>query len=62
MTRETHTVVILDIPEGCYDEIAARFRAAGYDHVFSPDELTMYMQGIALRADPTIGENHDRED
>jgi hypothetical protein len=48
----THTVVTMDVRAAAYDEIAAKLKAAGYDHVFWPDadgDLTKIdMTGIAL--------------
>jgi len=46
--RQTHTYVEMEISQTAYDEIAAKFREAGYDHVFMKDEV-MDMHGIALK-------------
>lgn len=45
--RSTHTYAILEVSQQCYDEIAAKLRAAGYDHAFGTDG-TIDMQGIGL--------------
>lgn len=43
----THTYALLEISAGAYDEIAAKLRAAGYDHAFNADgEIDMH--GIGL--------------
>lgn len=48
--RSTHTYVILEIDPEAYEEIAAKLRAAGYDHAFGPDgEIDMH--GIAIAPD-----------
>lgn len=47
--RSTHTFVVLEVSQPCYDEIAAKLRAAGYDHVFGPGIIDMH--GIALQAE-----------
>lgn len=42
----THTYVVMELSQAAYDEIAAKMRAAGYDHVFGSDgEIDMH--GIA---------------
>jgi CDGSH-type Zn-finger protein len=50
----THTYATLEVSALAYDEIAAKLRAAGYDHAFDTDEGAIDMQGIGLvRAAPT---------
>jgi hypothetical protein len=48
----THTYAELPVSRATYDEIAAKLREAGYDHVFMPergrDEPTIDMHGIGL--------------
>ncbi len=53
MTRATYTYAVLEVSAATYDEIAAKLRAAGYDHAFDSEEQTISMQGIALRAEST---------
>jgi hypothetical protein len=53
----TRTYVIMDVPEHVYDEIAKRFRAAGYDHVFHRDrhgKVVIDMNGVALNKRDTV--------
>lgn len=49
--RQTHTVVTLGLSQPAFDEIRAKLRAAGYDHVFMPDG-EMDMTGLAVALDP----------
>lgn len=49
MLRQTHTVVIMDVPWAVFELIAAKLREAGYDHVFM-DADTVDLSGIALQA------------
>ena len=44
----TYTVVILEVKESTYNEIADKLKAAGYDHAFWEDEM-IDMTHIALR-------------
>ena len=57
----THTYALLEVSAAAYDEIAAKLREAGYDHVFGGDgEIDMH--GIALtRAAPPAApvDDHD---
>lgn len=49
--RYTYTYAILDLSPAAYDEIAAKLRAAAYDHAFhdQPDHGTVIdMHGIAV--------------
>lgn len=48
--RSTHTFVVLEVSQPCYDEIAAKLRAAGYDHAFGTDG-NIDMHGIALNVE-----------
>ena len=43
----THTVATLEVSKATYNEIAARLREAGYDHVFLHDGV-IDMTGIGL--------------
>lgn len=43
----THTIATLEVTIHTYKEIAAKLRAAGYDHAFGADG-TIDMQGIGL--------------
>jgi hypothetical protein len=43
----THTYVLMELSQAAYEEIAAKMREAGYDHVFGADgEIDMH--GIAV--------------
>jgi hypothetical protein len=42
----THTYAVLSVSREAFDEIAAAFRASGYDHAFTGDGIDMH--GIAL--------------
>lgn len=46
----THSVSILTISQAAYSEIAAKLRAAGYDHVFMSGAIDL--SGIAIAPDP----------
>jgi hypothetical protein len=48
--RSTHTYVTMEVSPATYAEIEAKFREAGYDHVF--DGEAMDMHGIALVPTP----------
>jgi hypothetical protein len=57
MLRTTHTYVTLAVSESTYNEIAEKFKAAGYDHVFHRDgrnRVVIDMQGIALEKEKSI--------
>lgn len=43
----TYTYVTMDLSRAAYDEIAAKMRAAGYDHAFH-EENRIDMHGIAV--------------
>lgn len=45
--RVTHTYALLEVSAAAHDEIAAKLREAGYDHVFG-DKGEIDMHGIAL--------------
>jgi hypothetical protein len=47
----THAVTVLLISQAAFSEIAEKLRAAGYDHVFMPDNA-IDLSGIALVPDP----------
>jgi hypothetical protein len=49
--RTTHTIVLLDVSQSAYDEIAGKLLAAGYDHVFLDDDA-IDMTGIGLQTLP----------
>lgn len=49
MIRQTHTYANLEVSPAAYDEVAAKLRAARYDHVFS-EHGEIDMNGIALVA------------
>lgn len=53
--RSTHTYAELEVSAAAYDEIASKFRAAGYDHALMSDG-TLDMHGIGLtKAVPPCG-------
>lgn len=55
--HSTYTYVLLEVSGAAYDEIAAKLRAAGYDHAFG-DDGEINMHGLALvRAEQPPGEN-----
>lgn len=59
MLKQTHTHVLLELSPLAFDEIAAKLKAAGYDHAFSeeePGKLKIDMQGIAVLADASPGQ------
>lgn len=45
--RQTHTYAELELSTAAYDEIAAKLRAADYDHAFM-DDGTIDMHGIGV--------------
>ncbi len=47
----THTYVLMELSPAAYDEIAAKMRAAGYDHTFN-HEGEIDMHGIAVTRCP----------
>lgn len=47
MAKLTYTYALLEVSETAYEEIARKFREAGYDHVFGSDG-EIDMQGVAL--------------
>ncbi|WP_213308303.1 hypothetical protein [Paraburkholderia sacchari] len=47
----TYTCATLEVSERTYREIEAKLRAAGYDHVFTPDGM-MDMTHIGLVIEP----------
>ena len=49
----TYTYAILDVSRACFDEIAAKLKAAEYDHAFHEDDgaTVIDMPGIGLKAD-----------
>jgi hypothetical protein len=54
--RTTHTYAELEVSAAAYDEIAAKLRAASYDHAFH--DGTIDMQGIGLtREGNTVEKN-----
>lgn len=48
----THTYATLDVSKAVFDEIAAKLRAAGYDHSFDGNVIDMH--GIGLVAAPAV--------
>ena len=68
--RQTHTVVELPLSAKAYDEIAAKLKDAGYDHLFLRDEGTLIdMSGIGVTRLPeetpkvqTLAEIFDEEE
>jgi len=48
--RQTHTYALLELSKTAYDEIAAKLRAAGYDHAFIDGAIDMH--GLAVVVDP----------
>jgi hypothetical protein len=60
MTRQTHTVALLQLSKAAYTEIADKLKAAGYDHAFSETDGVAFidMTGIGVTAqepDPVAG-------
>lgn len=51
--RTTYTYVILDLSTDAYEEIAAKLKAAGYEHAFHKDDgrIVIDMHGIAVAED-----------
>lgn len=52
--RQTHTYVTLEVSEATWNEIAAKLREAGYDHVFG-DGGEIDMHGLALVQPDPLG-------
>lgn len=52
----SHTYVLMTVSKATYDEVAAKMKEAGYDHVFhdekDEDGVLIDMHGIALKLDP----------
>jgi hypothetical protein len=48
----TYTYAILEISRAAYEEIAAKLKAAGYQHAFHQEdgETVIDMHGIALKS------------
>lgn len=47
--RHTYTFAALELTKASYDEIAAKLRAAGYDHAFTRDgAIDMHGIGVVL--------------
>ena len=47
----THTYAVLEVSQAAYDEIAAKLREVGYDHVFHEergDGVVIDMHGVGL--------------
>jgi hypothetical protein len=44
----THTYAALEVTQSTFDEIAAKLKAAGYDHAFDDEEGAIDMHGIGL--------------
>ena len=42
----------MEVSRATFDEIAAKLRAAEYDHAFHDDGATLDMHGLALRVAP----------
>lgn len=64
MTRQTHTYVLLDVPQAHDDSIAERLRDAGYGQVFhrqSDGRPAIDMQGIVLCVTATTFPSKDDE-
>lgn len=49
----TYTYAILPVSRAAFEEIAAKLRAAGYDHVFHEDEggTIIDLHGVAIQAE-----------
>lgn len=58
MLNQTHTFATLEVSKATYDEIAAKLKAAGYDHAFvkatGKDGEVIDMHGIGLVAGPAV--------
>jgi hypothetical protein len=55
MIRSTYTYAVLEISQAAYDDIAAKLKAAGYDHAFHENDqhgTVIDMHGIAVSAKP----------
>lgn len=61
MNRATHTCALLEVSAETYDEIRSKLEAAGYDHVFLPDD-GLDMHGIALTKGPARASAESRDD
>lgn len=55
-TRVTHTVAIMQVSQGTYEEIRQKMLEAGYDHaiMFEDEKIYLDMNGIALEAAPQM--------
>lgn len=58
--RATHTLAILELSHGAYEEIAGKLREAGYGHAF--DGLRIDMTGIGLMSKPWPSARSDSAD
>lgn len=52
----TYTYVILEVSPAAYDEIAAKLKAADYNHVFHKD-TEQQRAGVSFTAPPVIDMN-----
>lgn len=51
----TYTIATLEVTPSAFEEIAAKLRAAGYDHLFMPDgSIDMYGIAIARVLKPAV--------
>ncbi len=50
--RVTHTFAELKVSAAAFDEIAARLRAAGYDHAFIDGAIDMHGLGLTRAEAP----------
>jgi len=50
--RFTHTFAELEVSAAAYDEIAAKLRAAGYDHAFVNGAIDMHGIGLTRGPEP----------
>lgn len=61
--KQTHTFVVMELPQEMVDYIAQKFRDAGYDHVFNECEgrTVIDMNGVAIGAEDPDSEEVIRD-
>lgn len=60
--RQTHTYATLEVTPATFDEIAAKLRAAGYDHAFDLEERVIDMQGIGVMKSEMVAPSAEHPD
>ena len=58
----TYTYAILEVSPACWQEIAGKLRAAGYDHAFHDFGAVLDMAGLALRVERVPADVVERSD